>query len=209
MRTVKRTNTMEPDDIQPESTENGQAAQGGKPQGAPDAATAPHEEILGLKAEIADLKDRLLRAIAETENVRKRAERERGETARYSIVSFARDLAPVADNLGRALQAVPQEARETEVVRTLITGVELTERELMAAFERHGIRKLVPKGESFNAHFHQAVAEVPSPDVAPGSIIEVIQPGYAIDERLIRAAMVVIAKGPPKSEPGAQLDTSA
>lgn len=200
---------MEPDDIQPESRENGQAPQGVKAPGAPGAAAPPlNDEVAGLKAELADLKDRLLRAVAETENVRKRGERERSDVARYSIVAFARDLVPVADNLGRALQAVPQEARETEAVRTLITGVELTERELASAFERHGIKKLNPKGEPFNAHFHQAVAEVPSPDAAPGSIIEVIQPGYAIDERLIRAAMVVVAKGAPKGEPGAQVNTS-
>ncbi len=86
-------------------------------------------------------------------------------------------------------------------MQTLVTGVELTERELMAAFERHGIKKLLPKGEPFNAHFHQAVAEVPSPDVPQGRVMEVIQPGYAIDERLIRAAMVVVSKGVPPSEP--------
>lgn len=197
--------SMEPEAIKP--ADNGAAEE--KP--AEPAAPAASDETAGLKSEIADLKDRLLRAVAESENVRKRAERERAETARYAIVNFARDLVAVADNLGRALLAVPPEARENEAVRTLTTGVELTERELQAAFERHGIKKLTPKGEPFNAHFHQAVAEVPSKDVPSGHVLEVIQPGYAIGERLIRAAMVVVAKGGASeaASPGSQVDTSA
>jgi molecular chaperone GrpE len=197
---------MEPEAIESESSAQEQGAE--TAQAA--AAGAFEDEILGLRAEIAELKDRLLRAVAETDNLRKRAERERHETARYAIVGFARDLVAVADNLGRALQAVPQEARENEAVRTLITGVELTERELLAAFERHGVRKIVPKGEPFNAHYHQAVAEIVAPGASPGSVVEIIQPGYAIDERLIRAAVVVVAKGQPsEATPGSQLDTSA
>jgi molecular chaperone GrpE len=197
---------MEPEAIEPETSAQEQCAE---PAHAA-AAGALEDEILGLRAEIADLKDRLLRAVAETENSRKRAERERQETARYAIVGFARDLIAVADNLGRALQAVPEEARENEAFRTLITGVELTERELLAAFERHGVRKIVPKGEPFNAHYHQAVAEIAAPGALPGSVVEIIQPGYAIAERLIRAAVVVVAKGQPsEAAPGSQLDTSA
>lgn len=197
---------MEPEDIEPDATQNGQAngSAGSKPEPA-----AANDAGIDLKSELDELKDRLLRAVAETDNVRKRAERERAETAKYAIVSFARDLVGVADNLGRALQAIPAEARENEAVRTFITGIELTERELQSVFERHGIRKLVPKGEPFNAHFHQAVAEVPSADAPAGSIIEVIQPGYAIEERLIRAAMVVVARAAAKQESGAQLDTTA
>lgn len=194
--------SMEPEAIKPND------ALGEKPK---SEAPAADDEIAGLKGEIADLKDRLLRAVAEAENIRKRAERDRAETARYAITGFAREIVAVADNLGRALQAVPAEARETEAVRTLMTGVELTERELMAAFERHGVRKLVPKGEPFNAHFHQAVAEVSSKDVPSGHVLDVIQPGYAIDERLIRAAMVVVAKGqePEAPAPGSTVDTRA
>lgn len=194
---------MEPEAIKPQE----KTAAGEKP----DAGPAPGDEIAGLKGEIADLKDRLLRSVAEAENIRKRAERERQETARYAIVAFARDLVSVADNLGRALQAVPQEARENDAVRTLMTGVELTERELQSAFERHAVRKIVPKGEPFNAHFHQAVAEVPSKDVPSGHVLEVIQPGYAIDERLVRAAMVVVAKAQAgeAAAAGSQVDTSA
>jgi molecular chaperone GrpE len=192
---------MEPDDIEPEGAKRDEAV-----SAKPDAS---QDEVLGLKSEIADLKDRLLRAVAETENVRRRAERERAEAAKYSITGFARDIVQVADNLGRALLAVPPEARDNETVRTLVTGVELTERELMSVFERHGIRKLVPKGEPFNAHFHQAVAEVPSADFPQGRVIEVIQPGYAIEERLIRAAMVVVSKGAPSTEPTEKVDTTA
>jgi molecular chaperone GrpE len=197
---------MEPEAIEPEISVQDQGAN--TAQGP--AAGMPEDEIIGLRAELADLKDRLLRAVAETENSRKRAERERQETARYAIVGFARDLIAVADNLGRALQAVPVEAREDEAFRTLITGVELTERELLAAFERHGVRKIVPKGEPFNAHYHQAVAEIAAPGASPGSVVEIIQPGYAIGERLIRAALVVVAKGQPsEAAPGSQIDTSA
>jgi molecular chaperone GrpE len=197
---------MEPEAIEPEISVQDQGANTAQ---APAAGT-PEDEIIGLRAELADLKDRLLRAVAETENSRKRAERERQETARYAIVGFARDLIAVADNLGRALQAVPVEVREDEAFRTLITGVELTERELLAAFERHGVRKIVPKGEPFNAHYHQAVAEIAAPGASPGSVVEIIQPGYAIGERLIRAALVVVAKGQPsEAAPGSQIDTSA
>ena len=171
----------------------------------------PEEAIKSLEAELADLKDRLLRAMAETENVRKRAERERLEAAKYGIAPFARDLIVVADNLSRALKAVPADRKDDSAVRTLSDGVELIERELNTVFERHGVKRLIPKGQPFNANFHQAVAEVPAPGPAPGPIIEVIEAGYVIDERLIRPAMVVIAKAngtASQSEPGANLDTT-
>jgi molecular chaperone GrpE len=179
-------------------------------EAVPETGAAPEEARKTPEAEIADLKDRLLRAMAETENVRKRAERERIEAAKYAIVPFARDLIIVADNLARALKAVPEEQKESQAVRTLIEGVELTGRELDKVFERHDVKRLDPKGEAFDANFHQAVAEVPAPSAAPGTIIEVIEAGYVLGERLVRPAMVVVAKAmsaDPPPEPGTNLDT--
>jgi molecular chaperone GrpE len=205
---------MEPSSVDPQTTDQDTApGDGAEPVEVTAKATSGIDEAQGLKTEIADLKDRLLRAVAETENVRRRAERERTETARYAITGLARDVVVVADNLDRALKAMLAGAQADkaidEAIRTMIEGVELTQRELMAAFERHGVRKIVPQGEPFNAHFHQAVAEIPAPGVAGGTVIEVIQPGYVIQERLIRAAMVVVAKVAPSAEPGGRIDTSA
>lgn len=168
-------------------------------------------DIVALQEEVAGLKDRLMRAVAETENVRKRAERERDAAAKYGIAGFARDIVAVADNFARAIKAVPDAAREDESVRTLIDGVEMIERELQQALERNGVKRIDPKDEAFDPNFHQAVAEIPANDKTPGTVAEVVQAGYVIDDRLIRPAMVVVA-GAAKSEkpePGANLDTSA
>ena len=181
-----------------------------------DAQALPPEQaiaaIQSLEAEITELKDRLLRAMAETENVRRRAERERSDIAKYAISPFARDLTAVADNLARALKAVPEDQKANDAVRALIDGVELTERELLSVFEKHGVKRIVPKGEAFDPNFHQAVAEVPAPaGAASGTVLDVIEAGYVLDERLIRPAMVVIAKATsasPAGGPGKNLDTS-
>jgi molecular chaperone GrpE len=176
-----------------------------------DSGAAANTDVAALQEEVASLKDRLLRAVAETDNVRKRAERERDAAAKYGIAGFARDIVAVADNFARALKAVPEAARQDEAVRTLIDGVEMIERELQQALERHGVKRIDPKHTPFDPNFHQAVAEIPAGDLAPGTVAEVIQAGYVIDDRLIRPAMVVVA-GAAKSakpEPGANLDTSA
>lgn len=152
--------------------------------------------------EVADLKDRLLRAMAEAENLRKRGERERMEASKFAITRFARDLLSVADNMRRAIDAVPGEARERmdEVMRNLLVGVEMTEKELLSVFERHSVKPLVPRGERFDPNFHQAVAEVP--DAQPdGTVVEVFQTGYVLDDRLLRPAMVTVAKGGEKTDP--------
>lgn len=168
----------------------------------------PEEKIKRLEAEIAEAKDRHLRAVAEMENLRKRAERERVDEKKYAISRFVRDLTPVVDNFARALKAVTAEQRDNPSVRVLLDGVELTERELLAALERNGVKRIVPKGEPFNPNFHQAVAEIPMEGVAPGSVIEVVEAGYVLEDRLIRPAMVVIAKA-ASGPAGASVDTKA
>lgn len=193
------------------------AAQPELPAQAADAAqeVAGGEAGADLAAENADLKDRLLRALAETENVRRRAERDRTEAAQYGLTNFARDVVGIADNLRRALDSLGQEARERAdaPTRALIEGVEMTERELLNALERHKIRPVNPeKGERFDPNFHQAMFEVEQPDAAPGTVAQVVQTGYVIGDRLLRPALVGVAKASaaPRGDGGnARLDTSA
>lgn len=176
----------------PEAVEEAADAElGGAPAVAPE--TDPLAEA---QAEIASLKDRLLRAVAETENLRRRAEREKAEATLYAATGFARDMLSVADNLGRALASVDPKARENDpALKSLIDGVEVTQRELHNVFERHGIVHFDPKGEKFDPNFHQAMFELPSADAAPGTVMETIQAGYRIGERVLRPAMVGVAKG--------------
>jgi len=166
-----------------------------------DAGLDP--EKLALAAENAELRDRLLRAMAEAENVRRRGEREKAEATLYAATNFARDLLSVADNLGRALQVLPAEAREKAdgAVKTLLEGVDLTHRELKNVFERYNIRQVKAKGEKFDPNVHQAMFETPDPSVPAGTVVQVVQDGYTIGERVLRPAMVGVAKGGPKPAP--------
>jgi molecular chaperone GrpE len=166
------------------------------PEGSEGAAPA-EDAVAALEAELAATKDRLLRALAETENVRRRAEREREDMRKYAISGFAKDLLSAADNLRRALDSMPLSEIREERVKSLIDGVEATERELLAAFERHGIRRIDPKGESFDHNFHQAIFETETADAPAGTVVEVLQPGYVIHGRLLRPAMVGVAKEAP------------
>jgi molecular chaperone GrpE len=152
------------------------------------------DEAAALRAEIDDLKNRLLRAVAETENLRRRAEREREETAKFAVTHFARDLLPVADNLRRALDSVPEGAAENDALASFITGVEMTERELLQVFEKHGIKAIHPLGEKFDHNLHQAMFETETDDHPPGAVTQVMQIGYVLKERLLRPAMVGVAK---------------
>jgi molecular chaperone GrpE len=163
---------------------------------APAEAEAPATEVnvAALQAELADTKDRLLRALAETENVRRRAHREREDTAKYAVAGFSKELLPVADNLRRALDSLPAAEANDDRTRSLLAGVEATERELLRVFERHGIRRIDPKGERFDHNFHEAVFEAERPGNPAGTIVEVLQPGYVLRERLLRPAMVGVAK---------------
>lgn len=175
-----------------------------EPQEPSEAPVSAEEAVARLEAETAEIKDRLLRALAETENVRRRGDREREETAKYAVTGFARDILPVADNLGRALAAIAPDARgKDSSLDALIAGIELTDRELKAIFERHGIRRIDPIGERFDHNFHQAMMEVEDATKAPGTIVQVLQTGYVIRERLLRPAMVAVAKG-GKAEPQAK-----
>src|SRR5436309_7611057 len=173
---------------------------------APGAASEPAElnevkDRAALAQEAAELKDRLLRALAEMENLRRRTEREVADARAYGISAFARDLLAVADNMRRALDAFGAEPHEAPDAGTkaLLEGVELTERELLKTLEKHGVRKLDPEGAKFDPHFHQAMYEVPDESVPAGTIVQVVQPGYTIGERVLRPALVAVAKGGPKT----------
>lgn len=153
-------------------------------------------QIAALTSEAAELKDRLLRLAAEMDNLRKRAEREKAEATLYAATNFAQDLLSVSDNMNRALAAVSPADRDGggEVLKNLLAGVELTERELMNVFQRHGIRKLQAVGEKFDPNMHQALFEVPTSERPPGTVMQEVQPGFAIGERCLRPAMVGVAK---------------
>lgn len=148
-----------------------------------------------LDDEVASLKDKLIRQVAETENLRKRSEREREDTARYAVTKFARDMLEILDNLDRALQACEgQEDNLGSAAKNLLEGVTLTHKTLLSAFDRHHIKKITPKGEKFDHNTHQAMFEIESDEHAPGTIIEVVQPGYLLHDRLLRPAMVGVSK---------------
>lgn len=170
-----------------------------EPEGAsvaePDAVEPSAEQRLA--AENAELKDRMLRLAAEMENLRKRTEREVREARQYAVSGFARDMLGVADNMRRAIEAVPDSEREA--ASTLLEGVEMTERELLNAFERHGLKRLEPQGEKFDPNIHQAMFEVPDPSVPSGTVVQVVQSGYMIADRVLRPAMVGVSKGGPKA----------
>jgi molecular chaperone GrpE len=161
-----------------------------------------------LEAEVADLKDQLLRAIAEQENVRKRSDRERDQLRKFGISSFATELLSVADNLRRALDAGPSDLDGVDDgVRNLIVGVEMTEKELLSAFDKNGIRKIDPMGEKFDYNFHQAMFELEDLGQEPGTVVQVLQPGYAIEDRILRPAMVGVSKALTADVPD-HLDTT-
>ncbi len=174
------------------------------PQQAPAAGAAPEapaDPLAAAQREAAELKDKLLRTLAEMENLRRRTEREVADARVYGIASFARDVLTVADNMERALQALDNELREKAdlLIKGLLDGVELTERELLKALEKNGIRKIEPKGEKFDPNFHQAMYEAPDASVPVGHVVQVVQPGYTIGERVLRPALVGVSKGAPKT----------
>ena len=175
----------------------------GAPETAPEATEAP-DPVAVLAKEAADLKDRLLRTLAEMENLRRRTEREVADSRVYAVTNFARDILAVADNMERAMKALDDEIRDKADagVKALLDGVELTERELIKVMEKHGVRRLEPAGQKFDPNLHQAMLEVPDPSVPSGTVVQVMQPGYTIGERVLRPALVGIAKGGPKAPPG-------
>lgn len=193
----------------PEASIQPGESQSGPPQGqaAPSdpANSAPPDNLAGqmvldkLMAENADLKDKLLRTHAEMENIRKRTDREKAEAHKYAVTKFARDIVTVGDNFQRAIESVPAAAAEqSATLKSFLEGVTMTERELINTLERHGIKRLDPKGQPFNPHHHQAVSEVQNAEVPNGTVTQVFQCGYLIEDRVLRPAMVVVAKGGPK-----------
>lgn len=190
--------------------------------------TAPQEEtaqpkqvpiedprIATLAGEVALLKDQLMRALAETENMRKRAQREREDASRFAISGFSKDILSVADNLRRALDSIPAQALEQmPQIKNLTDGIEATERELLRSFEKNGIVRVEPLDQPFDANFHEVMFEAPMPDKPNGTIIQVIEAGYTLNGRLLRPARVGVAKSAIQSQtgaasPGHTLDTQA
>lgn len=160
-------------------------------------------QLQQVHAEVAELKDRYMRAMAELDNTRKRAEREKVDAAQYAATKFARDLLSVADNFARALDALKPQVRATlpAEIEAVVTGIEVTQRELLSVFERHGIKRIEAQGQRFDPNLHQAVAEVPSREHAPGTVVAVAQHGYMIGNRLLREAIVAVAAAAPAPAP--------
>ncbi|HKS86255.1 MAG TPA: nucleotide exchange factor GrpE [Pseudolabrys sp.] len=174
---------------------------------APDQA----DPLAEAKREAGEFKDKLLRTLAEMENLRKRTEREVLDARLYGIAAFARDVLAVADNMHRALEAIGSELRESgdAKVKALIDGVELTERELLKTLEKNGVKKFSPKGEKFDPNVHQAMYEVPTSDQPPGQVAQVIQAGYMIGDRVLRPALVAVSKAVPMAPVSATEDPEA
>ncbi|MFM8606832.1 MAG: nucleotide exchange factor GrpE [Hyphomicrobiales bacterium] len=192
--------------------------QSATPDQQPDAAQNSNEPASGkeadvfaiidaLNAENAQLKDKALRTMADMENLRRRTEKEVADARTYAVSSFARDMLNVADNMRRGIESVPQEQRASAegALKTLLEGVELTERDLLKTLEKYGIKQIDPQGQRFDPNLHQAMFEVEDPNVTTGTVVQVVQAGFVIGERVLRPALVGVSKGGPK--PG--VDTSA
>jgi molecular chaperone GrpE len=190
---------------QTDADDNANAAES---NGNETAAAPEPDPVELLKAENADLKDKYLRLAAEMDNLRRRTEREVKDAKVYSAASFARDMLSVSDNLRRAIDAIPAEARAAGEAgfMALVEGVEMTERAMLGALERHGVKKIEPAGQKFDPNFHQAMFEVPNAEIPANTVIQVVQDGYVIGDRVLRPAMVGVSKGGPKAD--AQSGTS-
>ena len=212
-----------PEEEQAERSES--SAEAAAEEAAPGAEESTEEaageagegdEAARLQAEVDDLKDQLLRALAETENVRRRAERERQDAMKYAVAPLAKDLLGVADNLRRALEsAPPREEVQDVALKTLLDGIDMTERELHEVLQRHKIEPIEPQGEKFDPHRHEAMYEVPESGQPAGTVVQVLQTGYKLHDRLLRPARVGVAKagegerGAGGTEKGSNVDTQA
>jgi molecular chaperone GrpE len=166
---------------------------------APDPAAQASAELTALVAENSDMRDRLLRTMADMENLRRRTEREKADISRYAVSNFARDVLTVGDNLRRTIEHVPAEAAAQDpALKSFLDGVELTERELLNVLERHGVTRIDPVGQRFDPNCHQAMYEVQNSDVPEGTVVDVMQAGYVIGDRCLRPALVAVAKGGAK-----------
>jgi len=189
-----------PFDVQPDRPDPGatpEAQSGSRPEAAEGK---PADPLAAALREAAEFKDKLLRTLAEMENLRRRTEREVTDARLYAIAAFARDILAVADNMDRAMQALDAEIREKAEagVKALLDGVEITERELLKVLDKHGVKKFEPKGERFDPNVHQAMYEVPDPSLPPGTVAQVVQSGYMIGDRVLRPALVGVVKAAPK-----------
>lgn len=215
--TVDATTMNNPKDQNPDETPDSADAPGATPeQAAPDdahdtpwaqddapEAVGPDARIAELEAQVSDLTDRLLRAVADAENTRKRAERDKQDASKYAVTSFARDVLSVGDNMRRAIDTLSDDDKKgvPDPIRNLIEGVEMTEREFLSVMERHGVKAIDPKGEKFDPNLHQAMFEAPDPTQPAGTVMEVVATGYIIGDRLLRPAMVGVSKGGPAAAP--------
>lgn len=182
------------------------------PAATQQETTTPQNEAL--QAELAQAKDQMIRALAEVENIRRRSAKEREDAAKYAAASFARDMLDIADNLRRALEAIPADLISAEPrLKNLVDGIEATERTLLKNFEKHGIRKIEPLDEIFDPNFHEVMFEAPAPGKAAGIVMQVLEAGYVLNDRLLRPARVGVVRddgqGGPPSPPGGHIDTSA
>jgi len=219
--TTQKQQSADPQPETPDTSDRPAEEAAAQTPDAPAAADLPESEQEILEAladdtavpdprdqEIAELKDKLLRAAAETENIRRRSVRDREDAHKFAISRFAQDLCEIADNLGRAIAAVPADQAKEGVVATVIEGVEMTERTLLSVFERHGMTMIDPVGEKFDPNLHEAMTEIEDPSTAPGTIVQVFQTGFLLNDRLIRPARVIVARG-GKKEVGETVDTVA
>lgn len=187
----------EPDPAAPEAVDQDTGPAAAEPD--------PEARVGALEAEVADLKDKLLRALAEAENVRRRAERDKIEISKYAVAGFAREILPVADNLRRALESMDEGTRkQNEAVETLVVGVEMTERDMLNAFERFRITPIDALGQKFDHNLHEAMFETEDKDQPEGTVVQVLQTGYMLNDRLLRPAKVGVSKGGPQAAPEAK-----
>jgi molecular chaperone GrpE len=189
--------------------ESGESTAAAEADAAPDAGDIPpsYEE---LEVRLAEAKDQMLRAVAEVENTRRRAEREKQDMSKYAIAAFARDVLSVADNLRRALDSVPEDARKSdEMVKNLVLGVEMTQKELASALEKSGVKPIEALDKPFDPNFHQAVLEIEAPEKPAGLVVQEMQKGYIIHDRLLRPAMVGVSKGGEKGAAQSAAEASA
>lgn len=178
------------------------------------APAAPAADTSALEAELAATKDQMMRALAEVENIRRRSAKEREDAAKFAATGFAKDMLDIADNLRRALDAMPTDLLDSEPrLKNLVDGIEATERTLLKNFEKHGIKKIEPLDEIFNPNFHEVMFEAPVPGKPAGTVMQVLEAGYVLNDRLLRPARVGVVKddgqGTGSAHPGGTIDTSA
>lgn len=183
---------------QNEQAQDQAASQTFSAETAEDQAQNPFVVLEKLNAENAELKDRALRSLAEMENLRRRTEREIADARVYGVTKFAADMVGFSDNLRRAIESVPADAREIDAVKTLVEGLELTERDFLSRLNRYGVRKLEPQGQKFDPNMHEALFEIPDPSVPANTVLQVVESGFAIGERCLRPAKVGVSRGGPK-----------